>query len=226
MRIPVTDNSGIRAFNLKSADMYNGTHVNGIGNPLNRSVRQNTDVITAEVLEALRNGDHKAYERIYIKYSHKVMVFINSLVRSYDEAEELTQDVFVNLWVKRQNVDPCNNFNGYIYRLARNGVLKHFRSKNIHSAYLNNAPEAEASEFGSDDILYATEIQLLVDLAVSRMPRQRRTVYEMSRVKGLSNEEIAGRLNITRNAVEKHISFALKDIREVIGIFVALLMMR
>ena len=119
--------------------MYTNTHVNGGGTPLDRSVKQNTDMITADVLEALRNGDRRAYERVYIKYSHKVMVFINSLISPYDEAEELTQDVFVNLWVKRQNIDPRGNFGGYLHEHARDCVLKHLYGK--HTPHVNSMPE-------------------------------------------------------------------------------------
>lgn len=71
----------------------------------------------------------------------------------------------------------------------------------------------------SDEILYAKEIGLLVEMAVYRMPAQRRKIYQMSREKGVSNSEIAEELGVSKKTVENQLSLALQDIKRVISFF-------
>ena len=75
--------------------------------------------------------------------------------------------------------------------------------------------EAESS----DEILFAKEISLLVEMAVCKMPVQRRKIYQMSREKGISNNEIAEELGISKKTVENQLSLALQEIKRVISAF-------
>ena len=140
------------------------------------------------------------------------------MTHSEELGEELAQRVFVSLWENREKLDPSANIKGYIYRIANNGTLNYFKSAKVRQSYSQSlTPEHELNEVSSDDLVMAEEIKLLVDLAVNRMPKQRKKIFQLSRYEGLSNEEIAQELNITKNAVERHLTFALKNIREIIS---------
>ena len=67
----------------------------------------------------------------------------------------------------------------------------------------------------SEEELYARELSLLIDIAVEKMPPQRRNIFIMSRKDGLSNEEIAQRLNISKRTVENHMTQALAELRKI-----------
>lgn len=87
--------------------------------------------------------------------------------------------------------------------------------------------EAMHTDIGSDitveDTLFAKEIRLLIEMIVSEMPAQRQRIYRMSREEGMSNEEIAGRLGISKRSVENQISLALKEIRQAVTAYVIFL---
>ena len=183
-------------------------------------VPETVNDVSKKTLEAMRSGDHDAYREIYIHYIDSVTDFLKMLTKSPEDAEEIAQDVFVSLWEKRDKIDPSKNIRGYIYTYARNAVLNYFKHKKVEDKYMRFAANAVQRYETSDDIVIARETELLIMIAVERMPAQRRRVFQMSRFEGLSNDEIAMRLNISKNTVENHITTAVKDIRRVLATLV------
>lgn len=172
--------------------------------------------IDRNTIDALRDGSHKAFEKIFISYFDKIKLFIFGYIKSEIEAEELAEDIFVNLWINRHRLDSSKSFSSYMHTVARNTALNFLRHKFICESYENNFVESE-SNFSSEDELIAKETALLIEMAVEKMPEQRKTIYQLSRNEGLKNEEIAIRLNTTKRNVESQLSLALKDIRKVIA---------
>lgn len=179
--------------------------------------------ITKETIQALKEGDHAAFESIFLFYFSKVKYFINGFLKSGSDAEELAQDVFVKLWTNRQSIDPDRNFNTYVYISARNSTMNFLRQKYVRDSFAADRMRAGEDWVSGEDLVAAQEIDLLVDLALMKMPRQRKAIYEMNRREGLSNDEIAQRLNISKKTVENHMSLALKEIRNIIKTFVIFL---
>lgn len=178
-----------------------------------------TDV-SYETLDAMRKGNHDAYREVYLHYVDSVLEFLKALTKSEDDAEEIAQEVFISLWEKRAKIDPHKNIRGYIYTYARNAVLNYFRRKKVEDKYLYFT-ENEARQYEtSDDIMIARETELLIKIAVERMPSRRKAVFQMSRFDGLSNDDIATKLNISKNTVENHLTSAIRDIRRLLALFV------
>ena len=171
-------------------------------------------------IEALQNGNHEAFEEIFLAYFDKVKCLLNGLSRSESDAEELTQDIFVKLWMNRQSINPGKAFSTYLYTIARNTALNYLKHKLVEENYKNSFNDLDVeSADGSDEILFAKEIRLLVEMTVCRMPAQRRRIYQMSREGGLSNSEIAEKLELSKKTVENQISLALQEIKRVISAF-------
>ena len=175
-----------------------------------------------EVLIALKNGDHKAFEVIFITYFNKVKHFINGLVKSESDAEELAQEVFVKLWVNRESIIIEKSFSSYLYVMARNSAFNFLKSKFVRDSYLNDQLRQGEESVASDEVIVAKETELLLKMIVSKMPEQRRKIYELSRNQGLKNEEIASQLNISKKTVENQLSLALKELRQVFSSFLVL----
>lgn len=164
---------------------------------------------------ALRDGDTEAFRQIFLVYFGKVKYFIRGLLKSEEDAEELAQDVLVRLWLVRESLDPAKSLNAYIYRMARNAAFNFLKSKLIHETYVRENVREE-SGCTTEDELMARETALLIEMAVSRMPERRQIIYRMSRNEGISNEDIALQLNISRKTVENQLSLALHELRGVV----------
>jgi len=152
-----------------------------------------------------------------MKYFPKMKYFISHFVKSDAIAEELSQDIFMKLWENREKLNRIQSFNSYIYRMSKNIALNYLEHKYVEDTYLENYHgETEATIEGE---LYAREIELLEQLTINQMPAQRKTIYEMSRKKGMKNEEIATALGISKKTVENHLNLALKEIRKALILF-------
>lgn len=172
--------------------------------------------ISDKTIEDLRQGNHKAFELVFVTYFNKIKCFINSYIKSEDDAEELAEELFVNLWYNRLSIDPSRSFHSFIHTIARNSSINYLKHQTVHASYLNNTSAADHKSYSSEDDLIAQETALLIEMAIEKMPNQRKQIYQLSRKEGLSNEEIAARLNLSKSNVESHLSLALKDIRKAI----------
>lgn len=171
-------------------------------------------------IEALQNGNHKAFEEVFLTYFDKVKFLLNGLLKSESDAEELAQDIFVKLWINRQSIDTNKSFNSYLYTIARNAALNYLKHKLVEENFKNNFNGVDAEQAdSSDEILFAKEINLLIEMAVCRMPVQRKRIYQMSREKDISNNGIAEELGISKKTVENQLSLALQEIKRVISAF-------
>lgn len=168
-------------------------------------------------LKALREGDEKAFEKIYLNYYKKTLYFITGLVKSEDDAKELTQEVFIKLWTNRETLDPERSVHSYMYTIARNAAFNFLKHKLVEINYMNEYAAQNIETETSDEILFAKEMALLIEMSVSKMPAQRRKIYQMSRNEGLNNEEIATRLQISKKTVENQLSLALRELKRVIA---------
>ncbi len=178
-------------------------------------------VITKEMVSAFVDGDHRAFDRIYLCCYEPVRSFFCMLLRNEAIAEELCQELFVRLWENRRTVDPELNFKSYIYTVAKSSAMKYLRHKKVVEKYEDfrlrlGSDVADAPDEG----LVAGELELMIRLMLDKMPRQRRAVFEMSRVERLSNGEISTKLGISESTVRAHLHNVIKELRKLVSFFV------
>ena len=168
------------------------------------------------LLDALSRNDKKAFEKLFMTYYPKIKRFLTGFLDTQEEGEDLAQDVFVKLWQNRLSFAHVENLNAYLYRMAKNTLYDHIeKSGRLYHTCSSELPDISATET-IEELIFADELNELIDLKVKQMPPQRRTIFTMSRQDGLSNREIAVRLNISKRTVETHISAALTDIRKIL----------
>lgn len=179
--------------------------------------------IDLKTLSAFQNGSHKAFEAVFIAYYNKTKDFIDGYIKSESDAEELAEDLFVNLWINHHLIDTSKSFDSYLHTIARNAALNFLKHKYVHDTYLVNNQDLKYTSTSEEELI-AKELGLLIDEIVEKMPDQRRQIYGLSRNEGLSNGEIAERLNTTKRNVESQLSLALKEIRKAISCFLITLL--
>lgn len=165
-------------------------------------------------LVKLRDGDEQAFIQIYNQYRSKIYAYALSLVKSADTAEEIVQQVFIKIWQKKEQINPDLSFNAYLKKITLNHVLNYLkkasREKTLQEQIFNYT---EAGTAGADDYLLEKELRKIYIAAIEQLPAQKKLIYHMSRTQELSHEEIALKLNISKNTVKNHMVEATKGIR-------------
>jgi RNA polymerase sigma-70 factor (ECF subfamily) len=174
--------------------------------------------LEAKYLEALSKGDSKAFELLFLYYQPKLIFFVNGFIKDEEVSRDMAQDIFLRVWIHREKLSVVNSFKAYLFRMGKNAICNFYDHTLVNEKFeieqLFNPIEVNSVEEG----LFAKELQTLIEITVSQMPPQRKLIYQMSRIEGISNDEIAERLNINKRTVENHLTAALADIRKVIKI--------
>ncbi|RKR83401.1 RNA polymerase sigma-70 factor (ECF subfamily) [Mucilaginibacter gracilis] len=169
-----------------------------------------------ELWQLIKQDSHTAFETLYLRYLKSVFTEINKRISDRDQAEDLTQEVFLSLWEKRVTSNPQGAIYPYIYGIAINKVFNYFRSNKIPANFIETwetLPEdlAQLAELPQAfKVAEVTEMEHLLEEERSNLPEKMRRVYELRYEKRLSIAEIADGLSISHNTVHNH----LKEVRK------------
>lgn len=179
------------------------------------------DMQIDNIILQLKQDNKYAFKQLYEQYYSRVVAFIVGMVKKEDIANDLAQDVFVSLWLGRKRLDISQNLQNYIFVASRNAAINYLKKEFAHvHEQIETVQEKIYVESNVEDSIFAREINLLIEMVVSDMPKQRQLIYRMSREEGLSNNEIANKLGISKRSVENQLSIALKEIRQSILTYV------
>jgi RNA polymerase sigma-70 factor (ECF subfamily) len=178
-------------------------------------------ILTDERLIALiRENDLTAFERIYNKYWSKLYLSAYNILRDRQVSEDVTQEVLVNLWLKRASLQ-LNSLNAYLYTSVRYQVFNVIRSGKVRADLFNHLEELFSNN-GGEDLLSQKDINRLLDQGVAELPEKCRQIFIMSRKEHLSTKQIAERLGIAPKTVENQLTVALGRLRKTLGDFVCI----
>ncbi len=176
-----------------------------------------------EYVKALSSGDSKAFELLFLRYQPKLVFFFSGFVHDDETAQDLAQDLFFNLWNNRNKLSDIRSFQAYLYQMARNLLYNYFDRSLVREKYDLGQLLCPLVSEDLEEQLFANELQAFINLKVEQMPPQRRQIFKMSRGEGLSNDEIAIRLNISKRTVENHLTAALADLRKMLKVALLIL---
>ena len=175
--------------------------------------------IFPEFYRALKRGDEAAYSKLVSEQNQHLIDFLIGIIRSKEDAEEITQDIFIYVWQNRESIDFEKNIYGYMYTIAKNRSVDYFRQKKKREQFISEQYHAPVSHVDSpEDITLLRETESHIEKIISSMPESMKRIYNMRFIEGLSNNEIANRLATTPSNVRLQISNALKRIRNGLGL--------
>jgi RNA polymerase sigma-70 factor (ECF subfamily) len=167
------------------------------------------------LVREIKLGDEKAFQLIYENYCRQLIRFAASYLPDISDAEEIVQNVFVELWEKREQLDPEHFVKNYLYKVTVNKAYNHLKRKVVERKYLQCLDVLEASTVNeAEKKIYREELAGAINQLLSQLPEQQRNIFHLSRWEGLSNKEIAERLQISVRTVENQVYRAVKYIRE------------
>ena len=174
--------------------------------------------IDAQLVRALKKGDLYAFDQLFEKYNKKLYYFAKGYLGSNEDAEGLVQEVFIKIWESRKELKEYLSFNGFLFTITYNAILKHFRKKSREKKHLDKflTDFIDETNGTSAEVEYNNLLEL-ANNAIETLPEKRKRVFKLSRHEGLTNLEIARQLRISKRTVENHIQQVLKFLREQLG---------
>ena len=167
-----------------------------------------------ELLLRIQAGDEGAYDSVFRTWYPVLVRVATALLREVDAAEEVAQDVMLELWRRRHLLDTDVSLRAYLLRSIRNRSLNHLRHLRVRRQSEAEIEATYNAPLGSDQPVVAKELSDAVQAAIRELPPRCREVFELSRVHGLRYAEIAEALEISQKTVEAQMGKALKLMRQ------------
>jgi RNA polymerase sigma-70 factor (family 1) len=170
-----------------------------------------------DLLNKVALGNEKAFQIIFHLYRNKIFSYSFRLLQVESLAEEIVQDVFIKLWINRATIGNIENFGGYIRHITRNYAISALRktAREMNAFNSKNQNWTEADLDTENDIIYRDTQKILIQ-AMDTLPPQQKLVYNLCKIDGLKQEEVAQRLNISVLTVKTHLKIANRSIRSYI----------
>ncbi len=166
-----------------------------------------------EILVRLRKEGQPAMKILYDKYYNYLCHAVYNVLKDSVMAEDIVQDVFMEIWKKREQIDINTSLKAYLRRAAVNKSLNHIRNTKIR---LEGDDDLKGLKLNEEDVqakMEVDELQLAVHEAIDGLPPKCKEVFQLSRFESKSYQEIADLMNISVKTVENQISKALKVLR-------------
>jgi len=164
-------------------------------------------------LERLREGIEAGFDAIFRTHYANLVGFANSILKDPPAAEDVAQEVMLELWRRRSNMVFETSLRAYLFQATRNRALNQIRHRRV-AGRVDPEAMAPVSPPHADRQVLEKEIDATVRRAISGLPERCREVFELSRVHGLKYAEIARTLDISIKTVEAQMGGALRSIRE------------
>ena len=167
-----------------------------------------------ELISKIRNDDETAFAALYEAYWKPLFVMAFNRLKDVKEAEDLTADLFSDLWRKRHDLVIHTSVEAYLAVSARHRVMDAFRRRKRREAGYEQAAGMYAVSFNHVEEQHDfEELYRLWQNEVNRLPEQCRLVYVLSQDEEMTTKEIASKLNISERTVENHKYRALKILK-------------
>ena len=148
------------------------------------------------------------FSELYLTYYSKLVRFAKEFVIQEEDAENISQYVFIILWENRDFIEHIDNMNAYLFRLVRNKCLDYLKHKVFEQRYVESVQTSYEV-----DVVEDNDTEILIRAAINSLPKRCRDIFLLSRVEGLKYKEISEQLGISVNTVECQMGIALKKLR-------------
>jgi RNA polymerase sigma-70 factor (family 1) len=167
------------------------------------------------IINKLKEGDVLSFDNIFKKYNKKVYYFAFSYLKNKEEAEDVVQEVFMNLWRFRDQINEYYVFNKYLFRITYNSICKKFRKqasdkKQMEEVLRNFVHEDDSTNL---DIEYNNLLETTNSL-IEKLPSRQKKIFLLSVNDQQTSEQIAQQLNISKKTVENYLALAKTTIRK------------
>jgi RNA polymerase sigma-70 factor (ECF subfamily) len=172
-----------------------------------------------ELADLLKSDDTGAFTELYSRYKGLLYIYACKVTKDDDIAEDLVQELFINVWDKRKNINFTSSISSYLYTAVRYKFFDLVDKQKVRADYIQAFQLfLDKGEYLTDNYMLEKELSDAIEKEVSNLPSKMREVFLLSRKENLSNKEIAQRLEISEKTVKNQISTALKTLKTKLGL--------
>jgi len=167
------------------------------------------------IIKNLKDGDVLSFDNIFKKYNKKVYYFALSYLKNKEEAEDVVQEVFMNLWKYRDQINEYYVFSKYLFKITYNETCKKFRKQASDKKHLGEVLQNFTLEDNSTnlDIEYNNLLET-ANLVIEKLPPRQKNIFLLNIKEQLTNEQIAQQLNISKKTVENYLAKAKTSLKK------------
>lgn len=167
-----------------------------------------------ELLHLISMGEEHAFAIVFDHYRNRIYGAALKLTHSTTVAEEIVEEVFLKIWIRRTTLNEIENFSAYLFAIARNEAYKILKqiAKNYKVVLLSENNQSLVHR-ETEDYLIHKEFTSLLQKAIDRLPHQQKQVYKLIKEEDLKRSEVAELLKLQPETVKFHLAQAMKNIR-------------
>ncbi|MFY7735071.1 MAG: RNA polymerase sigma-70 factor [Bacteroidia bacterium] len=167
------------------------------------------------LLQQMKQGDKKALETLFKTYYSSLVKFARNILKNTEQAEDITQDVFIKIWDKRQDLENITSFKAYLFMAVRNQCFNTLKV-NERKNWLDDEPENYENYMTNhvEANLNAKDLNGKINEAIELLPEKCKLTFQLSRFENLSYKEIAETMNVSVKTVENQMGKALALLRK------------
>lgn len=178
------------------------------------------------IVTEISAGNERAFEQLFRKHYAGLCGYAGRYVWDPDQAEEIVQDLFYNLWNKKNNLNIDISIEAYLFRAVRNACLNYLKHQKVRQQHVDSVRNSsDSGQISSDDSLETLELQEKIDEVVDSLPPERQKIFKLSRYEGKKYKEIAEELGLSIKTVEAQMGKALKSLRENLTEYLVILLL-
>ncbi|MDD3320540.1 MAG: RNA polymerase sigma factor [Paludibacter sp.] len=173
-----------------------------------------------EIIQNIVNGDSSKFRGLVEKYQPMVFRTVMGFVHSKEDAEDLTQDVFISIYQSLNRFQGDSEFSTWLYRIAVNTSINYVNKQNRRNLFqqvgdfFQNINSNENFEKNPEELTIEKEREHHIKKAIDSLSEKQRTAFVLSKYDNLSQKEIANIMNISEGAVEQHLQRAKKNLQQ------------
>lgn len=167
----------------------------------------------SQLVVLIKANDREAFSVIYKRYAAALYRFARRNIQVKEDCEELVQDVFKDIWERRERLNPISSVNAYLFRMMRNKVVRYVQHNATRRKYEEHFQFFEAVFYQDEDSETDRALSEMIEHGLSQLPERCRLAVKLRLDENLSNGDIAKRMNIQKDTVENYMVTALNHLR-------------
>lgn len=173
-----------------------------------------------ELVELMKASDYNAFTEIYNRFAGILYAFVRKRIDDKEDAEDVIQEFFTDLWTKKENIDIKGDLPPYLYVAIRHKMLNYIRRNITQKRYIDAMNFTDQETILTDHLIREKQLTALIDHQIDQLPDKMREVFLLSRSSNLTYSEISQQLDLPKHTIKNYVRSVMKILKVKLGLTV------